>query len=241
MCPKRIPPAISFHEFKGNVGGERFQCIITDPLTQCIFDILPNRTVSGIQHYLKSFSNRDEVKYIVMDMNKGFRDVAKAFLPNAKIIIDRFHVVRYCTWALDNVRREVQKHLPDSQRKYFKRSRRLLLAHREKLSEEDRLSLDVILRFSDRLAQAYALKEQFYFFMAALDRKTAEHRLEMFLDACNRLKLPKFNTFGIPLSNGFTKGCNNAIKTLKRVAFGFRNFHSFRARILLSLSYHPNI
>ena len=38
-----------------------------------------------------------------------------------------------------------------------------------------------------------------------------------------------------------TEGCNNAIKTLKRVAFGFRNFRSFRARILLSLGPYPNI
>ena len=42
------------------------------------------------------------------------------------------------------------------------------------------------------------------------------------------------------LSNGFTEGCNNAIKTLKRVAFGFRSFRSFRARILLSLGAYPN-
>ena len=253
--PARLPSAISFDEFKGNVGGEKFQCIVTDPLAQRVFDILSNRTVSGIQDYLLSFPNRDDVKYVVMDMNKGFRDVARTFFPNAKIIIDRFHVVRYCTWALDNVRREVQKHLPASQRKYFKRSRRLLLAHREKLSEEDRLALDVMLRFSDRLAQAYALKEQFYSFMNAPNRKTAVQRLDMFLDACNRLKLPEFddcrrmlrnwrpyilNAFDIPLSNGFTEGCNNAIKALKRVAFGFRSFHSFRARILLSLLPHPN-
>ena len=49
------------------------------------------------------------------------------------------------------------------------------------------------------------------------------------------------NAFDCHLSNGFTEGCNNAIKTLKRVAFGFRNFHTFRARILLSLTPHPNI
>ena len=256
MRPMRLPSAISFDEFKGNVNGEKFQCIVTDPLARRVFDILPNRTVSGIQDYLKLFPNRDEVKYVVMDMNKGFRDVARTFFPNARIVIDRFHVVRYCTWALDNVRREVQKHLPDAQRKYFKRSRRLLLAHRENLSDVDRLAIDVMLRFSDRLAQAYALKESFFSFMAAPDRKTAEHRLDMFLAACDRLKLPEFeacrnmlrnwrpyilNAFDIPLSNGFTEGCNNAIKALKRVAFGFRNFRSFRARILLTLQPYPNI
>ena len=38
-----------------------------------------------------------------------------------------------------------------------------------------------------------------------------------------------------------TEDCNNAIKTLKRVAFGFRNFATFRARILLAANPYPNI
>ena len=32
-----------------------------------------------------------------MDMNKVYRDIAKSFLPNATIVIDRFHVIRYIT------------------------------------------------------------------------------------------------------------------------------------------------
>lgn len=254
--PQRLPEAISFDEFKGNTGGQRFHCIVTDPLNHRVFDILPARTVSTIQDYLLTFPNRDEVKYVVMDMNRGFREAARIFLPNAKIIIDRFHVVRFCTEAMDNVRRSFQSLLPDHQRKYFKHSRRLLLAHRSKLSQEDRAAVDIMLRFSDKLMQAYALKEAFYDFMGAPDRATASKCLEYWLDACDRLRIPEFrscrkmllnwkpyilNAFDIHLSNGFTEGCNNAIKVLKRVAFGFRNFNNFRARILLSLAFHPNI
>ena len=218
--------------------------------------ILPSRTVGTIQNYLRSFSNRIEVKYVVMDMNRGYRDVAKAFFPNAKIIIDRLHVVRYCTEAMDNVRRSFQKTLPDDQKKYFKRSRKLLLAHRDRLTKEDRAAVDVMLRFSEKLLQAYALKEAFYDFMAASSRAEADRKLDFWLDSCDLLNLPEFNdcrkmlrnwrpyilnAFDIHLSNGFTEGCNNAIKTLKRVAFGFRNFASFRARILLAANPCPNI
>ena len=64
-------------------------------------------------------------------------------------------------------------------------------------------------------------------------------------DACRRMlqnwKPYILNAFDIRLSNGFTEGCNNAIKALKRVAFGFRSFRNFRARILLSLLPHPYI
>ena len=157
---------------------------------------------------------------------------------------------------MENVRSSFQKALPKAQRKYFKRSRKLLLAHRDRLSEEDRAAVDVMLRFSEKLLQAYALKEAFYDFIAAPSRGEAEHRLNFWLEACDCLNLPEFkacrkmlvnwrpyilNVFDVHLSNGFTEGCNNAIKTLKRLVFGFRNFRAFRARILLSVRPHPYI
>ena len=75
--------------------------------------------------------------------------------------------------------------------------------------------------------------------MAAPSRDEADRLMDFWLDACDRLNLPEFrscrkmlanwhtyilNAFGIRLSNGFTEGCNNAIKTLKRLGFGFRSF-----------------
>lgn len=41
------------------------------------------------------------------------------------------------------------------------------------------------------------------------------------------------NSLEVPYSNGIIEGFNNKIKTLKRIAFGFRNFKRFRTRILL--------
>ncbi len=40
------------------------------------------------------------------------------------------------------------------------------------------------------------------------------------------------NSFDVPYTNGFTEGCNNKTKVLKRVCFGVRNFDTFRNRIL---------
>ena len=255
--PKELPRVLSFDEFKGNANGERFQCILTAPEERRILDILPDRKGSTIQSYLRSFSNRQDVQYVVMDMNQGYRDIARAFFPQAKIVIDRFHVARYCTWAMDDVRRAVQKHLLPASRKHFKRSRRLLIARRALLSEEDRAAVDVMLHFSERLYQAYALKELFFQFMDAKSSSTAAKLLSKWFDAYDRLQLPEFspcrrmlknwkpyilNAFDCPYSNAFTEGCNNAIKALKRVAFGFRNFSNFRARILqVANPAYPNI
>ena len=255
--PRELPRVLSFDEFKGNANGERFQCILTAPEERRILDILPDRRGSTIQSYLRSFSNRQDVQYVVMDMNQGYRDIARAFFPQAKIVIDRFHVARYCTWAMDDVRRAVQKHLLPASRKHFKRSRRLLIARRALLSEEDRAAVDVMLHFSERLYQAYALKELFFQFMDAKSSSTAAELLSKWFDAYDRLQLPEFspcrrmlknwkpyilNAFDCHYSNAFTEGCNNAIKALKRVAFGFRNFSNFRARILqVANPAYPNI
>lgn len=254
--PNKLPRVLAIDEFKGDAGGERFQCILTDPENHRILDILPKRTVSTVQEYLKSFPNRNEVEYMVMDMNRSFRDIARSFFPQATIVIDRFHVMRYCTWAMDDARRRVQKDLQPETRRYFKRSRKLLLAHRGNLSEEERCELDRLLRFSESLLQAYALKEAFYSFMNAKSSAEASALLKDWFDAYDRLKLPDFkacyrmlrnwkpyilNSFDIPFSNGFTEGCNNATKVLKRVSFGLPRFDHLRTRIILASEPHPNI
>ena len=39
----------------------------------------------------------------------------------------------------------------------------------------------------------------------------------------------------------YTEGCNNTIKVLKRVCYGFRNFENFRRRILFILNNEERI
>ena len=51
----------------------------------------------------------------------------------------------------------------------------------------------------------------------------------------------QIHAFEIQFSSGFTEGCNNAIKTLKRASFGCRDFSRFRKRFLLPFSLHLNI
>ena len=43
--------------------------------------------------------------------------------------------------------------------------------------------------------------------------------------------------FDYPYTNGFTEGCNNKIKVLKRNTYGYRNFERFRKRILHMFNY----
>ena len=123
--PPLLPKILSIDEFRGNTEHEKFQCILTDPAHKKIIDILPTRKHEQIYNYLREFPSRKQVQYFVMDMNRDYLSIAKSLLPNATIVIDRFHVVRYCTWAVEKVRKNFQQKLLPEQRKYFKRGRKL--------------------------------------------------------------------------------------------------------------------
>ena len=184
-------------------------------------------------------------------MNKVYRDIALTHFPNATIIIDKFHVIHYITWVLENVRKRFQKDMHPSKRKYFKRSRRILLSHYRYLSDENKLALEVMLQQSYDLAQAYYLKELFFDFMDSENSYVAKPKLRKFIISAQVSKLKEFNAtltmlgnwskyilnaFDCSYSNGFTEGSNNKIKVIKRNGYGFRNFENFRNRILLSMT-----
>lgn len=249
--PNVLPHVLSIDEFRGNTEYGKFQCILTDPVKKKVVDILPTRYREQLYEYLKSFPDRNRVQYVVMDMNKEYCSVAEKLFPQAKIVIDRFHVVRYCTWALENVRKRVQKKLLPEQRKYFKRSRTLLLASMNKLSPENKAAVERMLAFDRDLREAYLLKEVFYCFMASDSRESAIQCLREFRLHAFRADIPEFaacltmlrnwepyilNAFDCPYSNGFTEGVNNTIKVLKRIAYGYRNFRNFRTRILTTVN-----
>ena len=90
--PTHLPTVLSIDEFKGNAGGQKFQAILTDSAHHKALDILPSRTQVQIAEYLRSFSNRKQVKYFIMDINKVYLDIGLTYFPNATIVIDKFHL-----------------------------------------------------------------------------------------------------------------------------------------------------
>ena len=244
---KKLPEVLSIDEFKGNADGEKYQTILTDAKNRKIMDILPNRKESDLIRYFRQFENRKEVKYFVMDMNPHFRDVAEACFPKATIVIDRYHVTRQVIWALERVRKEVQKHLSAEWRRFCKHSKTLLNKPPQKLTDEEREKLRIILGLSTRLEQAYYLKNDFLYLMHSPSSEVAKELLIDWIIRAETAHLPEFyectkaihnwssyilNAFDVPYTNGYTEGCNNKTKVLKRVCYGTRNFARFRNRIL---------
>ena len=104
---------------------------------------------------------------------------------------------------------------------------------------------------SEKLALAHALKEEYYRLFDSTDRATYKERLREFkehvlasgiapfmcvLKTLEQWKEEIWNGIRTGYNNGFTEGCNNTIKVLKRVCYGFRNFENFRRRILYILN-----
>ena len=176
-----------------------------------------------------------------------FFETVRDALPNATIVINKFHVARYSNWAFENVRKRIQKNLPDNYRKYFKRSRFVLLKSSKNLTSEESAAVSTMLGFSDDLKLAYYFKERFYDFLSSKTKAEAKQKLKEInlLLQTSGLKEYKplitviknwasyiLNAYDYKYSNGFTEGINNKIKVLKRVGFGYRNFDNLRRRIL---------
>ena len=131
----QLPKVLSIDEFKGNAETGKYQCILVDPIKREILDILPDRTQSHLIDYFRSFSGmeRRQVDFFVSDMWKQYTDLAKIYFPNATIIIDKYHFIRQVTWAIERVRKRLQKNMAPELRKYYKRSRSLILTRYNKL------------------------------------------------------------------------------------------------------------
>ena len=180
--------------------------------------------------------------------------------PNAAIVADRYHVVVQAYQALNQVRTQTMKALPskDKLARALKRYWRLLVKDAAKLNWHDfkrrtgfggaqlneREVIDRLTATSDALSTAYDYYQQL---LCALHFQSSEVLAELLKTKLTALPKPCQKaqrtlrnhreeierSFEQPYNNGSLEGTNNVIKTIKRVAFGFRSFPNFRLRILL--------
>ena len=247
--PAQLPTVLGIDEYKGNAEGQMYQVIITDLRNHSVVDILPKRETRALIQYFKTFSKeaREQVKYIVMDMCPLFKLVMQTMFPHAHIVADRYHVCRLVDWALERVRKREQKQIVTHSR-MLKYNRRVLMKNPDTLTENERVKLLEILRISDDLRRAYGLRLGFRKIFKTYSIPNIERLIQLWLKIVESSHLPEFsnfktsfiswfpqivNAFVLPYSNGFTEGCNNNIKVLKRISYGLRHFERFRVRILL--------
>lgn len=249
---EKLNTVISMDEFCGNVGA-KYQVVINDLRGRRCCNVIDDRCVASVYNELLAYpaSERENVTMVSIDLSPFFRKLVEECFPNAEIAADKFHAVRLANNALDSIRKEVQSMLPSCDKKWFRNARRVLLGREPKLSVNERIKLTKILSFSEKLRAAYTLKEEYYRLFDSTDRKIFKERLRIFkkhvqlanltpflrvLKTTEQWKEEIWNGIRTGYNNGFTEGCNNTIKVLKRVCYGFRNFENFRRRILYILN-----
>lgn len=102
-----LPLHLCFDEFRGTHNTYHF--IYIDADTHIIQDILPNRLKQTIFDYFMHFpsSVRGLVRTVTCDLNSYYVDLIKTLFPNAKIIIDWFHIVQMLNRAVNSMRTDL--------------------------------------------------------------------------------------------------------------------------------------
>jgi len=127
------------------------------------------------------------------------------------------------------------------------KARYTLLKGAERLADWERRRLNQLFYRYPELRGAWVLKESFRAWYGETSRSRAEERLRLLEERIEDDSLPEFkqlihtltnwregilNYFDYRITNGFVEGKNNQIKTIKRMAYGYRNMDNFRLRIL---------
>jgi transposase len=189
------------------------------------------------------------IRMAVMDMWKPFRAAARAHAPQAAILFDKFHILRHLGEALDAVRRSEYRRLSGKDRSYIKGQKYTLLSNAENLSVDGRAALARLLKANKRLNTAYLLKERFSQLWDYRREAWARRFFEQWRDSLKWQRLEPFERFAamidrhwdaiaaychpenrVPL--GFVEGLNNKIRVIQRRAYGLRDEHYLRLKVL---------
>jgi transposase len=189
--------------------------------------------------WLESLWTEEErlmVEEVSIDMWAGFTKVVKQVFPKARIVYDRFHVMQKAIKELDRIRRQSQ--LTE------KGSRRIILKNNNDLTEEEKVKLEIYLKQSKRLRQAYELKEKLRsIFESKITAEQGEIQLGRWLKDAQKVYTDVVTTiqnhlqgicqyFTNRVTSGIMEGINNRIKVIKRQGYGFTNIANFRSRLL---------
>jgi transposase len=179
-----------------------------------------------------------------MDMSQAYTSWVLSNFPQARIVYDKFHVIKLMNHRLDELRRKLQNDLSEDGRKLLKGKRWLLLRAQEKLDEEAAKELDEMLYINTPLAIAYQLKEK----LRLLWDEDSYEEADSFLDewcaqarASNIKQLEKMAKTLEPHREGilafFTEGMvtsakmegfNNKIRWLIKLGYGYRDKEYFK-------------
>ena len=205
--------------------------------------IAKKRSVKSFLRCLRSIGNAPlaQVKYVCSDMWAPYLKVIKKKFPNALNILDRFHIVKKATEAVDEVRREEAKRLKEKgYEPVLNNSRYCFLKNPSNLTEKQSAKLDELMHFDLKTVRAYLLKEAFQQFWNYTYPANAEKYLNAWCTRTMRSKLEPMKKFVKTIrkhqslimnwfrakkaySSGSVEGLNRKINLVTRKAYGYKS------------------
>ena len=241
-------------------GHRDFVAIVTTPTAQgvAILAVLKDRKQETVAAFLASLPAplKATVQQVCTDMYKGYVSAAKTQLPQAKIVIDRFHVAWAYRDCADNVRKQEMKRLkqalPDADYASLKGVMWVFRKSEADLNVEELEQLERLFSYSPKLARTYRLREELTdIFDQAYTKAGAKCAIQAWCKRVRKYEIEAFESFLTTLSNwldeitnyflerqtsGFVEGFNNRIKVLKRRCYGIFDVERIFQRLTLDIS-----
>lgn len=234
---------IDEHAFKKASFGSQTQFVtmIVDYNNRRVRELCEGKTAAGLSEQLKYIKGRENVENVVLDLCDPFKNFAREFFPNSRIIADKFHVLRLLSPSLMRRRKEITGTRADL------KAKRLLLMSIKKLGFFERHALREFLFKYPELNELYDWKEKLHRFYRTRGYHNAAKALRKMIDNMAWSLLPEIKTlrrtlikwkeeilnyFLTGITNARTEGFNNKAKVVKRRAYGYKSFRNYRLKVL---------
>lgn len=239
-CPRIL--GIDEHHFLRG----KYSTTMCDLERHRVYDLVPGRSREALGPYFDRLLGRREVRLVAMDLSGTYRSIAREYFPKARIVADRFHVIRLVIRAFRKTWMAV-----DEEGITRAGLRRALKCHPENLEPEEWAKLAAYLRTHEAVRRLYEKKNELCRLFRIKHRRVRECRalIGRLLEEIRQLKASKFRyiaTLGRTLedwreeiarmwrytkNNGITEGFHTKIEMIQRRAYGFRNFENLRLRV----------
>jgi transposase len=246
--PRQLGRAIGIDEYARRKG-HRYNTSIVDLDKGRPIATLKGRRVDDVMAWFKSRppAELDRVEVVVLDMSKTYASAIKELFGESVQVIDRFHVVKLAVDALDEVLRSVQKQLDPEEAKTLKKLRRRWLKSANQLDVDELIArYEWRRRFPQLREMIDWVQDLRMWFERTYEKPAREALLKLIECASQSTQAPLKRMAGTltrwfePIvhyirnrySNGITEGFNNKIKLIQRMAYGLRNEHNRRKRIM---------
>jgi transposase len=230
--------------------GHEYLTIVLDLHTGAIVYVGEGKGAEALDLFWRRLSAaRADVRAVAVDMSPAFTKAIRENLPEATVVYDHFHIVKLFNEKLSGLRRDMHRQLTDDlQKQALKGVRWLLLKNPENLDDDqgEGRRLQEALELNAPLATAYYLKEDLRQlwaqggkreagkFLTCWIKKAEASGIKMLIQFARTLAIHRAGIlawYDHQISTGPLEGTNNKIRTLTRLAYGYRDREFFILRL----------